>query len=436
MSDRRVLVVGTTADYVDAICRRLPGRAVFLTDRRHRAQAAECDPAAGDEALCDLADTEQAFAAIDQHMAQWHWRPAGVACFDCESMSLAAVMAERLDLPYPSPQAINACRSKFASKQAWNRANLPCPQVAIVHAAADALRFADSLGGPVVLKPLTGSGSELVFCCRGANEVAAAFHTLRSRLAVHHDHRMYAPQVCDDRQVDPRCVFAAEEFVAGDEYSCDFLLDEHGARVIRVARKVPDRRQPLGTTLAYVVPARLPAGLDVEGLADQIQRAGSALGLRRALGMLDFIVRDAQAVMLEMTPRPGGDCLPPLVRRSGGIDVLDMTLRFAAGERPPVPAQADWTLHVGLRLIATHAGVIRRIKDASLRADPRVVEYYLRRGPGWDVALPPDDYDSRILGYAIFKPSSRQSANAECLELIDMIHIEIEPQECKTLKAC
>ena len=433
MPNRRTLVVGTTADYVDAICRRLPGKAVFLTDRQHRAQAAERPPAPADEAVCDLADNEQAFAVLTRHMARWNWQPAGLACFDCESMVLAAILAGRLGLPYPSPQAVAACRSKFASKHVWNREGLPCPQVTLVHTADDALRFAEGLAGPVVLKPLTGSGSELVFLCRDAREITAAFHTLQTRLANHHDHRMYAPQACDGREIDPRRVFVAEEFVAGDEYSCDFLLDEQGARIIRVARKVLHPRQPIGTTLAYVVPARLPAGLDVASLAEQVRRGGTALGLRRTVGMLDFIVRDGQAVMIEMAPRPGGDCLPPLLEQSGGVDILGLTLAFAAGERPVVPPLSDWKLRVGLRVIATQAGTIRRVQDEPLRADPRVVQYSLRRGPGCHVSLPPEDYESRILGYAIFQPSSRHSIEAECLELTDKIHVEVESPKCRDL---
>ena len=437
MSDRRVLVVGTTSDYVDTICRQLPGRAVFLTDRQHRLRAAECDPAAADETLCDLANSEQATAAVLRHMARWDWQPAGVACFDCESMATAAVLAERLGLSYPTPQAVATCRSKFASKQAWSRAGLPCPRVTLVHTAGDALQFAGTLGGSIiVLKPLTGSGSELVFLCRDRDEITTAFHTLRTRLAVHHDHRMYAPHLCGDAQVDPRRVFVAEEFAAGDEYSCDFFLDDPEVRIIRMARKVPDRRDLIGTTLAYVVPAALPAGLDAAALADQIRRAGRALGLRRALGMLDFIVRDGRAVMLEMTPRPGGDCLPPLLLESGGLDILAQTLAFASGRRPDVHPPRRWRLRVGLRLIAGQAGVIRRIKDSALRSDHRIVAYNVRHGRGCRISLPPDDYESRIMGHAIFRPTSRQSIEAECLDLAGKFHVEFEPQTCQTLTHC
>jgi len=58
---------------------------------------------------------------------------------------------------------------------------------------------------------------------------------------------------------DPRRTFAIEEFVAGDEYSCDFVLDRGRAEIIRTAHKLPATDMAVGTILAYEVPAALPA---------------------------------------------------------------------------------------------------------------------------------------------------------------------------------
>jgi hypothetical protein len=45
MPDKRLLVVGTTSDYIDHICTRYPGRALFVTDPAERAAALEKEPA-------------------------------------------------------------------------------------------------------------------------------------------------------------------------------------------------------------------------------------------------------------------------------------------------------------------------------------------------------------------------------------------------------
>jgi hypothetical protein len=42
------------------------------------------------------------------------------------------------------------------------------------------------------------------------------------------------------------------------------------------------------------------------------------------------------------------------------------------------------------------------------------------------VSLPPDDYDSRLLGHVIFKPATTQSIEDECTELESKLSVEIE----------
>ena len=425
MSGSRVLVVGTTSDYIDIILQRFPGRAVFLTDGAERARAAEPTPAGEDEARCDVRDTPGALDVVRKHTARWHLDLRGIVCFDCESMALAAELADALGLCYPSAEAIAACRSKFESKQLWQRAGVPCPRSQLVRHETEAARFWREIGEPVVLKPLSGSGSELTFLCSDAESCSAAYETARSRLEGHQNERMYASPVGKQTDPDPRRVLAAEEFVQGSEYSCDFVLDADRVSVIRTAMKIPAAERSFGTTWAYVVPGELPAEVDQEELRDQLRLAAQALGLQRALCMVDMIVRDGKALLLEMTPRPGGDCLPPLLLRSAGIDILGCALDFAEGLDIRPPASGQWRRLVGLRLFADQAGVVRGIDTETLSEDDRVLECSLKYGPGHQVVLPPDDYDSRILGHVIFEPSADGDVVRECGHLAAKVLIEM-----------
>jgi hypothetical protein len=44
------------------------------------------------------------------------------------------------------------------------------------------------------------------------------------------------------------------------------------------------------------------------------------------------------------------------------------------------------------------------------------------------VVLPPDDYESRLLGHVIFKPATPQSIKTECDELESKLTLEIEAE--------
>ena len=426
MSDRRVLVVGTTSDYIDIIRRRFSGRALFVTDAGERERASEPAPDGRSELLCDLARPDAVVAALRDHLGGHDIEAAGVACFDCESMALAAYVARSFSLPYVSPEAVVACRSKLISKQLWREAGLPCPRAGIVGSASEAVRFARDIRGPVVVKPLTGSGSELLFVCSDKDECVAAVRTIKARLAHHTDERMYKRYVYAGSEVDPRRAFAIEEFVCGPEYSCDFLVDGDRVEIVRIALKVPDRSSVPGTTLAYVLPVDLPPGVVFESFRNQLRDAAHALGVVRAVCMLDFIVDGGKAVMLELTPRPGGDCLPPLVLASCGLDMLGLALDFAEGCPVAIPDRSRWRRLVGLRLFASRAGAVRRIDTRAALADPRVLECCIRRAPGHRVVLPPENYDSRLLGHVIFAPSSPEGVEREVSEIAAKVGIEME----------
>ena len=435
MSNRRVLVVGTTADYIHIINRRFSQRAIFITDVNERAKATEPSPSSDAELLCDLSQPEQVVAAVRRHLNQWRMEPSGIVCFDCESMPAAAFIAHSFGLSYPSAEAVAACRSKYVCKQIWRQAGLSCPDVELVHNASDAVSFLRRIDSPAVIKPLTGSGSELIFLCSTEDDCVLACDTLRSRLASHSDRRMYAPYVCDGRTVDPRKVFVIEEFVRGDEYSCDFVVKGDRVEIFRIARKILDAKRAFGTTMAYLLPGTLPEGFGEKSLCNQLRTAAKVLGLDRAICMLDFIVRDNRALMIELTPRPGGDCLPPLLLNSCGTDILGCTLDFAEG-RPFISGTSlQWRPLVGVRLFATHNGEIERIDSSALLEDRRVVEYHLKRGPGHRVVLPPEDYESRLLGHVIFEPSDSDSIENECVEIASEIKIEMKTQECMTVSS-
>jgi biotin carboxylase len=426
MLHKRVVVVGTTADYIDIIRRRFPQRAVFVTDPAIRAGAKEPPPADGEELPCDLAQPKAAVAALQAHLDQWHVQPSGVVCYDCESMSLAAHMAEVFSLPYPSLHAIATCRDKFRSKRLWREAGVACPDVELIRTLPEGVAFLERSGRPAVLKPLTGSGSEFVFLCHDKYEFLGAFRRISTGLAAHPNIRMYSRDESNGDTADPRHVFAIEEYIRGREYSCDLILDGDRLEIIRIAKKIPAPDSPLGTILAYAVPAALPGGFDRDLLHRQLLTAAHALGLTRAICMVDFIIAKDRAYLLELTPRPGGDCLPDLIHFSSGLDMIGAALDFAEGRPVTIPDPPRWESLVGVRLFASQPGVITAIDTDKLRADPRVLQCYLKRSPGHEVILPPDDYDSRLIGHVIFRPDPTPAIESQCKIIAAGLRLEMK----------
>jgi len=426
MPEHRVIVVGTTGDYIDLLATRFPDRLLFITDPKEREKWADKSPGPSSELLCGLDDFASVTEALRDHLKRFDIQPSGVACFDCESLLLASHLAERFSLPFPSAKSVRNCRSKVASKLLWQEHGIPTPRTQLVTGLPDLMNFYETVNRPLVLKPLTGSGSELVFQCDTKIDLMRAYHQIATGLADHPNIRMYSLPGDNGAQIDPRYVFAAEELIAGREFSCDFLLDGDRLEIIRIARKIHAPGQPLGTIMAYIMPAILPGELDVEVFREQLREAAHAVGLTRTIAMVDFIVRHNEAYLLEMTPRPGGDCLPPMMQRSSGFDILGANLDFAENKRVTIPPVEQWKRLVGLRLFATQNGIIRKIDAAKIRADERVLYVDIKRGPGHEIILPPDDYDSRLLGSVIFEPTRVHSIEAECTELSSALILDLE----------
>jgi predicted ATP-grasp superfamily ATP-dependent carboligase len=243
---------------------------------------------------------------------------------------------------------------------------------------------------------------------------------------LHSNRRMYGPFNGESKDINPREVHVAEEHIMGREYSCDFIIDGDRINIIRIARKLLASDKPFGTALAYLLPAHLPGGLDIEELKVQLLRASQIMDLNRAMAMVDFIVHNDRAYLLELTPRPGGDCLPELILASSGFDILRAALDFAEGRPINVPPPDTWKSLVGLRLFAPSDGIVKIINAEDIIKDQRVISCNLKRSPGHKVILPPDDYDSWLLGTVIFQPSDPHRVENECLDLYGKLKLELK----------
>ncbi len=102
-----------------------------------------------------------------------------------------------------------------------------------------------------------------------------------------------------------------------------------------------------------------------------------------------------------------------------------MTLDFARNRQlRPGHYRTNGSL-VGLKLHARNAGTLRYINREPLIYDPRVDNVYFTRQPGSKIQIPPDDYDSWVLGHVIFKPFPQVDLPVQLNELSEQLAVEI-----------
>jgi len=234
------------------------------------------DPADGDRAFGLNLDAfgDESYFADDRFLESFRLlaellRPRGL--LRVTAVVVAAHLAEAMSLPYPSKRAVRLCPNKFRCKRTWQAAGVPCPDAEIVSTEEEAIAFQGQVGR-CVLKPLTGSGSELVFFRdTPANTRRALRRTLKG-LQGKKDNRLYAGATGE---------VLTEQFVTGPEYSCDALLGDCDLRIIRLSRKIPTPDGPFGAVRGYVVPADLPDGASAADLEQVLGRAAPFQPWRR-----------------------------------------------------------------------------------------------------------------------------------------------------------
>jgi len=418
--DNRVLVVGTTRDYIDHIRNRMPGRAVFVTDPDTITDSTRGPFTDDDELVCPLGDEQAAIDSLRNFLEQRNVALKGVACFDCESLPTAAAIAERWGFPFPTRQSVYYCRNKYISKRVWASRGVPCPRVCSARSVEDIISFMEEVGTEIILKPLTGSGSELTFRCDSLEAAADAFGIVVEGLAARSKDRMYC---LGGKSVGSNVL--CEEFVSGEEFSCDIYYDAEEVEALRMARKYLREEGPTGTAQAYEIQAPLPEGLEKAFFEHCLVEAAKALGLTRCLCMVDFICRDGRPYFLELSPRPGGDCLPPLIGQSCGLDIIGLTLDFAEGKSPKIPPVSAWEHLVGLRFHAHHAGLLQAIRPLWGEWKRNIRDVAWLRHPGDRIELPPKEYNSWLLGYAIFKPRTGISIRDQVRRLNQAVEVDI-----------
>ncbi len=288
-------------------------------------------------------------------------------------------VAEQLGLPgCPSASAlVMSDKSRFRAFQ--QAAGLTFP-VFFVSRDLDAARaWLAGQKPPLVFKPVDSSGS------RGISAVPVADDDQYRRAFEYARAHSRAGMVC------------IEEFLDGIDVSGDGFLINGDLRAV-ITHKHKQGIVPRGH--------RLPSELSP---ADQQQVKRAVAAHCRALdyrdGPLDFdvMVRGGQAVVLEMSPRLGGNGIPSLIERGGEVDLIAATARFAVGESPAVPREITVVRGCGSWILGSaQSGRLARIAsgDAMGRAVPEIFDYTLYHGIGDRIDAMAHSANS--LGWALF----------------------------------
>ncbi len=310
--NKRLLLIGATTGYQTRVfadaAERLGYQLVLATDRCH-----VLDDPWGDRAIAlrfeDPLGAAAALATQD--------RVDGIVAVGDRPAYIAALAAERMGIPYNSPDSVAASRNKFLARDRFRGAGLLVPDFHRLPLAEGPDRAASQVLYPCVLKPLSLSASRGVIRADDPAQFIAAFHRIERLLADPDIARLHEDQ---DRFLQ------VESFIPGREFALEGILAEGKLRVLAIFDKPDPLDGPFFEETIYVTPSR-ESDDTLDAIVRTTQTAVKALGLTEGPIHAEMRVNQRGVWMLEVAARPiGGLC----ARVLPGLE--ELILRHAAGE--------------------------------------------------------------------------------------------------------
>ncbi len=230
------------------------------------------------------------------------------------AVPIVAAVAEELGLPGIGTEVAHLMTNKIAMRRRLADAGVPQPRFAAARDLRTARAAAETVGFPSVLKPADSGGQRGIFRLESIDDLEAHLH-------------------------------AALAESAGGEVVLESFHDALELNGLVVARNgeattltLSDRLRPPGVGFGVGWIHVYPASIFADTLAEAefvAAHATKALGLRDGIGFPQLLVTDEGVLVIEVAARIPGGQMADLARHAVGVDLIELALRQALGEKIP-----------------------------------------------------------------------------------------------------
>ncbi|MDE2083116.1 MAG: acetyl-CoA carboxylase biotin carboxylase subunit [Burkholderiales bacterium] len=218
----------------------------------------------------------------------------------------------------PTPESIRLMGDKVSAKQAMIKSGVPCvpgSEGELPEDPKEIIRIARSVGYPVIIKAAGGGGGRGM---RVVHTEAALIHAVQTTRA-EAGAAFSNPAVYMEKFLErPRHI---EIQVLADQHKNAVWLGERDCSMQRRHQKIIEEAPAPG------LPRRL-----IERIGERCSAACKKIGYRGA-GTFEFLYEDGEFFFIEMNTRVQVE--HPVTEMVTGIDIVQMQIKVAAGERLP-----------------------------------------------------------------------------------------------------
>lgn len=299
----------------------------------------------------DYQNCEEARRVVEEHHAQYPFD--GIFTYREYAVLSTAYIAEAIDLPWNSVSSIQVIRNKHLTRKCLSEAGLKQPKSIYCKSAQDAIETFE-LNQHIsswIIKPASGSGSMGVFKVTHLPELKEAIHSVS--------------------QIVGESGFLLEEYIIGQEYSVEGIVDKGRAVTLAVTEK-HTTHAPNFVETGHVIPAPIEAGLRAQ-IANEVDLALQAIGIQTGLFHVEVFVSNYQVMIGEVHARPGGDFIELLVESALSIEYYGLAFDQQLG-LPMNLENIDSKQFATIQFLLPSPGVVTKIEGLDkLKFHPNVI---------------------------------------------------------------
>ena len=303
---------------------------------------------------------------------------SGLVCWDERYIITTADVSERLGLRSAGYDGIRGCRDKSLSRSLLADHGILQPANRLCFEVQEALKFAETIGYPLVVKPRGMGGSIGVALVRTDEQLTARFNEC---FAVSHEGAA-------DFQ---NCVLI-EEFLTGMEISIDGYTVDGTYTPMFVARKRVGMHPHFEET-GHTVCSHDPLLKDY-GLTELLRDAHRAINFKNGITHTEVKIAPHGYVIVEINGRLGGDLIPYLASLAMNIKPGVIAAQVACGDKIKYAPASDRT--AAIEFVYPTSDII--VDSVHLPADCNNSKNTFGEilvNSGDRLALPPSGYMSR-----------------------------------------
>ena len=268
------------------------------------------------------------------------WRKKNLACFmsiigtdDEEQFKITQKIASKFNAKFYEPLIPTIATNKFLMKREFVKNNVPTGKFMLFDGSQDIRE----ISFPNILKLVSGTGSSYIFLNTNELELRKNLEILKqSTKCDRKDHRLRKIiwQEGESLTINPKKEFLLEEYIGGDEYSCDLIKQGEKVDIIRVVKKMPS--QHLGYFKGYHLmneSSIKKAGIGLGKLRTVCKNISKSLRIDNGICMVDFKLCNGQIKVIETSIRPGFSSFVNLMNKIYGYTSLSLLARMQLGEK-------------------------------------------------------------------------------------------------------